>query len=148
MTEHVCPTCGGVFYGRRKNRRTFCRKECFYMALQTERHPGQPRKTAARDAIGHPSPRDLEWAAGFYEGEGSCRAVVSSTEASIGQQNPEPLNKMLYFFGGSIGIGRCRSGKPFGTWHVHGTRARGFLMTIYALVSARRRQQIRAALGA
>ena len=96
----------------------------------------------------YPSTNDIRWAAGFYEGEGTCmfierRPGAGSERAAIVQVNQWPLIWMRERFGGSICGTRGRNWKQ---WQIYGARARGFLQTIYILVSPRRQEQIRKAL--
>jgi len=91
---------------------------------------------------------DIRWAAGFYEGEGTCTFIEripghGSERAAIVQVNEWPLKWMRERFGGHIGGTRGRSWQQ---WQIYGARARGFLQTIYVLVSPRRQEQIRKAL--
>jgi hypothetical protein len=82
------------------------------------------------------NPHDFIWAAGFYEGEGTLASY--SLQTSITQKNRWPLERMKALFGGSISPpyrGCCR-------WQISGARARGFLMSIYELLSPRRQEQI------
>jgi hypothetical protein len=118
------------------------------------------QKSATPPATQRPSVGDLRWVAGFLEGEGHFRRTGheaggnrSGTEiANAAQQNLEPLLRLKAYFGGTIRtyqhpdrVNR-KSQKPCSTWSVSGARARGVLLTIYALMSARRKAQIRAAL--
>jgi hypothetical protein len=88
---------------------------------------------------------DLYWAAGFLEGEGCFRAADRTEEAYASQVDPEPLYRLQLLFGGRIQLRTNR--RPIYEWQVHGARARGVMMTLYSLLSARRRGQIRQALG-
>ena len=99
--------------------------------------------------------RDIAWAAGFYEGEGSCAFVNGSTRITIGQVNREPLDRVAALFGGHIfalkghptGITKQYIGRPSWRWIAYGARARGILMTLYQMLSAKRREQLRKTLG-
>lgn len=83
---------------------------------------------------------DIGFAAGFYEGEGSVlkgNKEGVSILVSITQKDIEPLLKMRDLFGGNI--------KEYGGyhyWRLSGEKCHGFLLTIFTLLSARRRQQI------
>ena len=96
-----------------------------------------------------PAVRDIAWAAGFYEGEGSCRlSRCGGISASTVQVNKEPLERMLRLFGGSLhSVERKSANLPIWYWLVCGIRARGFLQTIYALLSERRKAQVRKAMA-
>lgn len=99
-----------------------------------------------------PTSRDLEWAAGFLEGEGSFlynhnrKTLSNGRKKDTGTQEvsatqvhtSEPLNKLQALFGGTV------RGED---WRVTGPRARGVMMTLYPLVSSRRKEQIRRALS-
>ena len=101
----------------------------------------RPRLAATEKATSN----DFRWAAGFYEGEGCARQVRGCTVTQITQKDPWVLERMKALFGGSIGpTGASRTAWQ---WHISGARARGFLMSIYGLLSPRRQQQIRNALG-
>ncbi len=83
--------------------------------------------------------REILWAAGFFEGDGCAYRHRDGATASIGQKTRWPLEFMQRYFGGGV--------TPHGTpgnlqWRLTGARARGFLQTIYELVSPRRRKQI------
>lgn len=77
-------------------------------------------------------------------------AFISPANFSKFSKNREPLEKMRSLFGGSISP---QGTKPDGTvrdvyqWHISGARARGFLQSIYGLLSKRRQEQIRRVLN-
>lgn len=98
-----------------------------------------------------PPTRDLEWGAGFLEGE-ACfygHPRRPSEHVDVAQVNREPLDRLLALFGGTIRLHRAGSEKWKDTWlwRVSGARARGVMMTLYSLLSRHRKSQIRAALG-
>lgn len=108
------------------------------------------------EATKSPTAFDIVWAAGLYEGEGTCTRSGSNkkfprgftTQASISQKDKWVLERCRELFGGSIST-RGSSGIKQGeisTWRVSGPRARGFLMTIYKFLSPRRKEQVRLAL--
>jgi hypothetical protein len=89
------------------------------------------------------------WAAGLYEGEGSCNYAKSTENVQMQMMDPWPLDRLSRLFGG----GRYQSEKvsSWGTgtvhrWAIYGARARGFLMTIYPMLSPRRQGQLRKAM--
>ena len=93
-----------------------------------------------------PTIRDIAWAAGFLEGEGSFASRGGTVNAV--QVNTEPLHRLQELFGGSIYFDDKRTQKnpnwqPVSAWSVSGARARGFAMTIYSLMSSRRQEQIK-----
>ena len=104
-----------------------------------------------------PTVRDLEWAAGFLDGEGCFRRHRSAshwqgTEQVTAQQNaPELLERLQSLFGGKVG--KTKSTSPNGTkreiwqWHIYGARARGVMMTLYLLMSEKRKVETKQALA-
>jgi len=107
---------------------------------------GALRPNLARER--NPTTTEIYWAAGIYEGEGSVtiRKEKQNPTAQVAQKDPWILERFREMFGGSIyGDGQKHAG--IHCWQVSGARARGFLMTIYGLLSPRRQRQIRIALG-
>lgn len=97
---------------------------------------------------------EIAWAAGVYEGEGSCQPNATGKHhrigASVRQKDQWILERLRVRFGGGIGKRTSRlKGKTHTTaaWYITGPRARAFLMTIYAFLSPRRKQEIRVALS-
>jgi len=93
-------------------------------------------------------PRELYWAAGFLEGEGSFSKHQHSVRTECGQAIHEPLKRLLNVFGGSITEYKSRrynAGK-YWVWRSSGMRARGIMMTLYLLMSERRKSQIKTCL--
>ena len=102
-------------------------------------------------ATKNPTTRDLEWAAGFLEGEGNFRGVSKgemTARVRCSQVNPEPIYRLAELFGGSIGhvFERGPRRQPFYQWQLSGARARGVMMTLWPLMSQVRRDQIAGAL--
>ena len=99
-----------------------------------------PKAARAEDATAY----DIAWAAGFYEGDGN--ASCTSTEiVTINQKDVWVLNRLCSLFGGHVGL-RRNQGFTRGTyyvWKLCGARARGFLQSVYGLLSPRRQAQIR-----
>lgn len=92
------------------------------------------------------TPYMLGWAAGFYEGEGSSfySATARSHRIVINQVEREPLERMVQYFGGHIhAIPPHGMSKPSWRWQCYGARARGIMLTFYALLSQKRQAQIR-----
>jgi hypothetical protein len=104
-------------------------------------------KKARAVATRSPTTRDLEWAAGFLEGEGSFtagRIEDSACEVVTAVQiNTEPLGKLKELFGGAISLHERPNQKDFFQWRVSGARARGVMMTLYVLVSEKRQSRSR-----
>jgi hypothetical protein len=100
-----------------------------------------------------PSELDVAWAAGLYEGEGTCcwkpttRTVKgrvyhgASDYLSVTQKDPEVLYRLRDLFGGSV-YEYMVNDLPCSRWTVHGQRARNFAEKIYSFLSARRKMQI------
>jgi hypothetical protein len=111
------------------------------------------RDRAGLDAKFTPNDLDIAWAAGVYEGEGSCVRSghgKRSFSISIAQKDPEMLYRLRDFFGGTVkeyenSRGTNKNGyKPFMifAWRVCGDRARIFLAVIYSYLTQRRQHQI------
>jgi hypothetical protein len=102
------------------------------------------------DAVRRPTAIEVAWAAGIYEGEGSCVTNHSdkgyeSFVASVNQKDPELLYRMRDLFGGTIILcNRKFNGKirPIYHWKVCGDRARTFVAVIYPFLTSRRKEQI------
>jgi hypothetical protein len=111
---------------------------------------GREKDTTIK-ATKSPTLKDIYWVAGFCEGE----ATFNRSSVHLNQtQCREPLQRMLDLYGGNInpidnskqrltGI-KARDAEE---WRIYGSRARGFMMTIYPLMSPKRQKQIRRALG-
>jgi hypothetical protein len=97
------------------------------------------------DAIKVPTNLDVAWAAGIYEGEGSCVCPNVNGSHSFGvqvsQKDPELLYKMRDMFGGSV---KPYMNGGFSIYHLKicGDRGRVFLATIYPYLTVRRKAQI------
>jgi hypothetical protein len=85
-----------------------------------------------------PTIKDICWAAGIYEGEGHCEkhGIIS-----IPQKDPWILYKLQSLFGGRV----SKPPTQIARWRLCGPRARGFLMTIYSILSPRRQEQAKRA---
>jgi hypothetical protein len=101
-----------------------------------------------------PSIKEIAWAAGIFEGEGHCRNVgngrqhsnSTTQKATVVQKDPWILYQISVYFGGKISkTNKGHKSSPLACyhWNVYGSRARGFLMTIYSFLSPRRKEQIR-----
>ncbi len=91
------------------------------------------------------SMRDLGWTAGFLEGEGSFTLSGLNPRTSATQVELDPLNKLVDLFGGKI-YGKKPGGfgkKPCHAWVLDGAHGIALMMTIYELMSSRRKEQIR-----
>lgn len=107
-----------------------------------------PRLAPTEQATAH----DFIWAAGFYEGEGSIGRQIRFNKGQTGQtetitlpqKDTWTLQRMRALFGGSVRCYDTKSGCS--VWCVSGARARGFIQSIYGLLSPRRQEQARKAL--
>jgi len=94
-----------------------------------------------------PTSLDIAWVAGFYEGEGSCGwKHTDKIQVPQSEDGLMVLKKCVELFGGSIsrrGGNGTKKGKLMYEWHIHGSRARAFSMTIYKFLSPKRQNQIR-----
>lgn len=85
---------------------------------------------------------DVAWAAGFFEGEGSCHIAVCNPtpyfRLSIDQVYREPLDKMVTIFGGKVygpygPYGKSKS-KPIHQWVISGDTAKTAALTMLPLL--------------
>ena len=97
--------------------------------------------------------RELYWAAGFLEGEGSFHADsrLRAIVITCGQVNREPLERLQKLIGGSIHVRKpvrklFANAQPLSALVVSGTMAAAWAMTLYSLMSEKRKEQIRKAL--
>lgn len=95
---------------------------------------------------------DLYWAAGFLEGEGcfhSSQKYHSIIRAT--QVQGEPIKRLVALFGGHLTgpkpNGRPPNHQPIHEWTLSGVGGRGLMMSLYALMSPRRQEQIRVSLA-
>lgn len=111
-------------------------------------------KQSGFPATKKPTVRDLEWAAGFLEGEGSFVAGIGRRNKtpilclSAAQVNPDPLIRLMSVFGGRTVKRKLQkpNHQPCWVWYTYGARARGIALTLYTLLSDKRKAQIRAAI--
>ena len=114
---------------------------------------GSSRSPNTQKATVKVTTRDLAWAAGFLEGEGSFRPTSNNgAEVKAVQVELEPLYRLLALFGGRIqprnaGRNSPPTWKQSHVWIAYGARARGIAMTLYVMMSRRRQTQIRRLLG-
>jgi hypothetical protein len=117
---------------------------------------GYEKKTT-RQATKSPTVRDLAWAAGFLEGEGSFQSMRGQWKDKVyyspcvraSQMEKEPLQFLVEIFGGTLKQYSNRGFKKrkCWAWGAYGSRARGIMMTLYGMLSAKRQTQIRKALA-
>ena len=127
--------------------RDYYRKNLAATPLWTEKHRDTPKASMK------PELRDIYWAAGFLEGEGSFRQF-NKTGNSCGVEatncDLQPLYKLQRLFGGRISkktMGPRNKQQPY-AWRAFGVRARGIILTVYTMMSDKRKGQCRAALKA
>jgi hypothetical protein len=164
----TCLACGqripqvtpsGIQHGpARMNNRKYCSRGCVNRAWKKGlRLRDQVRSLGYRNrgrirADLHPTSRptlqDITWAAGFYEGEG-CAHHNGGWTANVmfAQKDIWPLQRLRALFGGKLSLTTKRNGRQYHTLQIVGPLARGFLFTIFTLLSPRRRRQIKEALG-
>jgi len=99
------------------------------------------------DATKIPTALDVAWAAGIYEGEGTCAASGTagrSFSVTVTQKDPELLYRLRDLFGGGIKLYNVGNQRRFECYHwvICGDRARAFLGAIYPFLTGRRRAQI------
>ena len=93
---------------------------------------------------------ELYWAAGFLEGEGSFCSVRGrrpggrlraswDVKMDAGQNDLEPLKRLQSTLGGQV---YPKTKSCVAKWHLNGRAAIGVMMTLWTLMSARRRAQI------
>lgn len=104
------------------------------------RRPLKPKPNRQPKAVIRPSIHDIYWAAGVNEGEGS----ILQTGASVNQNDRWLVFRLQELFGGNVTMYNGGNG-PIWNWSVCGSRGRGFIYTIFRLLSPRRQTQIRKA---
>jgi hypothetical protein len=102
--------------------------------------------------------RELHWAAGFLEGEGSFTAVHAGKRPDgrlrssynpmvhAGQVDRESLDRLQRIFGGRIYKHNMHTGNPCWRWQLAGRKGIALMMTLWSLMSERRRFQIEASI--
>lgn len=96
------------------------------------------------EPVKKPTELDIAWAAGIYEGEGSCNTPTKHKSAftvQITQKDPEFLYKLRDLFGGSV-KGYDNGGFWIHHWRTSGNKGRAFLGAIYPFLTVRRKSQI------
>lgn len=96
------------------------------------------------------TPRQLEWAAGFLEGEGSFLVNAKSCPSvNCSQVQLEPLEKLRTIIGGTMRYidrsGHANYNPKHSNYYrldLYGSKAAGVMMTLYSLMSPKRQEQI------
>lgn len=93
--------------------------------------------------------RELYWAAGFLEGEGSFMNQRHQVCVAAVQVQRQPLERLQALFGGKIYecAPRNRLHQSYFKWNTQGRRGAGIAMTLLSLMSPRRMEQIQKALA-
>lgn len=96
--------------------------------------------------------KELYWAAGFIEGDG-CFSMSDSKarrdyNVVVTGADPEPLERLAKLFGNKVlpyapGMYGPLTKKKMYRWTATGSRAIGVMMTLYSLMSERRKTRIR-----
>ena len=93
---------------------------------------------------------DLHWASGFLEAEGSFHfSKQKHLHVAASQVQTEPLKRLKRIFGGNIynhQKARTPNHRDTLQWMAVGSRAAGVCMTLYSLMSEKRKGQIKEAL--
>lgn len=101
-----------------------------------------PRKSLEPTVVATES--DFEWSAGFLEGEGYFTRPASSLTVGANQRyTAEPLQRLLFLFGGSL---RWSDRDRRWVWGAYGSRARDVMLALYPYLSKRRQRQINSVL--
>ena len=140
-----CENCRNDFHANVATTRPpprFCSKSCATSVKNKGNHYNYGRMKPGLEATESPTVRDIAWAAGWFDGEGSiAKRRANSQQCHMGQKDRWVLDRFKALFGGSI-VERQMNGQPFFEWHISGARCRGFLMTLYTFFSPRRQERI------
>lgn len=90
-----------------------------------------------------PTLNQIAWAAGVFEGEGSACWAGTTPQVRVTQKGIWLLERFQELFGGAI----YKTHKNCHCWQVNGSRARGFILTIYTYMSPRRKEQLKKCLA-
>jgi hypothetical protein len=103
------------------------------------------RKATIR-ASSCPTTADLHWAAGLLEGEGCffSHPHSGSQQITVGMTDNDIILRLQQLFGGRVTEKTPKNPKHKIQWHwtIHGSRARGVMMTLYRLFGTRRQAKI------
>jgi len=89
---------------------------------------------------------DLQWAAGFLEVEGCWPLGGSTLTITAVQVQKWPLDRLLILFGGRIyrrSPAKNPNAQPQWQWVLHGWKAAGLSMTLFRLMSPKRKERMR-----
>lgn len=93
-------------------------------------------RPGARGPTRAPMFTDIAWAAGIYEGEGSC----NKKGIRVYQKDPWLLYRLQELFGGAVHL--RPSAKGVWDWDVAGVYGRNFVAAIWPWLSPRRQAQL------
>jgi len=98
----------------------------------------------AKEAERKPTPEEVAWAAGVYEGEGNIAFGHGQTslQITISQKDTWILYKLQTLFGGSVYEAKSEWKNPCSYYKLCGSNARGFALQIYRWLSPRRKKEI------
>jgi hypothetical protein len=89
--------------------------------------------------------RQLEWAAGFLDGEGYFKGVADM-RLTVAQTQKWPLEKLQDMFGGNLRFCKRNNQNPrwadYWEWSIFGSGAAGVMMTLWILMSPKKQQEI------
>lgn len=133
------------------NRRSFEPRHAYSESFRVKVRRALTERSAVPKATVHPTLRHLEWAAGFLEGEGNFRGASKgegTARVRCSQCNPEPIKRLVDIFGGSVSFlpARGKQRQPVWQWQLSGARARGVMLTLYSMMSQKRKSEIAGAL--
>lgn len=91
---------------------------------------------------------DIAWSAGFLEGEG-CFMITKMGKMKnsalirviVGQVQKEPLERLQAMYGGKVHLTTTK-GRPMYRWETYTRRSVQIMMTIYPLMSPKRKSEI------
>lgn len=93
--------------------------------------------------------KEIYWAAGFLEGEGCFNSHHGTLQITAGQVQKEPLDRLEKMFKGHLYLGKKPKNDKANrcwVWDIHAKKAASVSMTLYSLMSPKRREQIRIAI--
>lgn len=152
----VCRVCGRDDFVNYRGRRVHeVNAHKFDRVARPEWRPFREHPQTERATI-EPTPRLLEWAAGYLEGEG-CFTIREypaprkpAPEITAGSTDLEPLQLLRGLFGGRLSERRItpNTKRPhkrphMWVWAVYGSRALGVAQTLYPMLWQRRQEAVR-----
>lgn len=151
--EVVCGSCGQQCLSDREGvrERKFCSIRCANMARQhLKRKTYQRSNLDLSPPIFHPKMTDIAWAAGLYEGEGTCHRHSGRKGGGLSLNVPQTddwfVQRLRNLFGGTVVNYRVKRKNErwhgeYWRWVLNGPRAVGFMLTIFSFLSPWRKEQ-------